>query len=187
MDAESLALPLQTELLRIARVTLTDALLHGRVPPGRPHNETLLAPGAAFVTLHRNGTLRGCIGTVEAQKPLYLVIQEMAVAAATRDPRFESVTADELCDIEIEISVLSQPTAINGPDDLLIGRDGVMVVGRGKRGVLLPQVAVEHGWDAVALLENTCGKAELPPGAWRDSDVQCMAFSATIFAEKANS
>lgn len=175
----------QRELLRIARATLREHLRTGRTPPGRPHRESLLAPAAVFVTLRRGEALRGCIGTTVAAEPLFASVQAMAISAATADPRFPPVVADELADLGLEISVLGQARPITGADDVQIGRDGLVVEGRGRRGLLLPQVAPEAGWDAVAFLDATCHKAGLPAGAWRDRDVRVTAFTAQVFSEAA--
>jgi AmmeMemoRadiSam system protein A len=171
------------ELLRIARATLREHSFSGRIPPGKPHRESLLAPAAVFVTLHRDDALRGCIGTVDEEKPLYRAVQEMAVAAATRDPRFPAIDPDEVDDLQIEISVLGAARKIAGPADLVIGQDGVRIDAGGRRGLLLPQVAPEAGWDASTLLAKTCAKAGLPDDAWRQADAQVVAFGAQVFSD----
>lgn len=171
------------ELLRIARATLREHSYSGRIPPGKPHRESLLAPAAVFVTLHLGDQLRGCIGTVDEEKPLYRAVQEMAVAAATRDPRFSPVPADEVDDLEIEISVIGVNRRIKGPDDLVIGRDGCRVEVQGQRGLLLPQVAKEADWDATTLLSRTCQKAGVAEDAWRQPDAVLTAFEAQVFSD----
>lgn len=171
------------ELLRIARATLREHSFSGRIPPGKPHRESLLMPAAVFVSLHHGDQLRGCIGTTDEDKPLYRAIQEMAVAAASRDPRFAAVDADELEAIEIEISVLGGSRKINGPDDLVIGQDGLRVELDGNRGLLLPQVAPGAGWDATTLLARGCAKAGLDPDAWRQPDALLHAFVAQVFSD----
>jgi uncharacterized protein len=172
------------ELLRIARATLREHSFSGRIPPGKPHRESLLAPAAVFVSLHRGDALRGCIGTVDEEKPLYRAIQEMAVAAATRDPRFSTVEPDEVDELSIEISVLGAPRVIKSPDDLVIGQDGVRIEADGRRGLLLPRVAAEAGWDAATLLAKTCAKAGLPEDAWRQGGVRVLAFGAQVFNDQ---
>jgi AmmeMemoRadiSam system protein A len=171
------------ELLRIARATLREHSFSGRIPPGKPHRETLLTPAAVFVSLHAVDELRGCIGTTEAEKPLYRAIQEMAVAAATRDPRFPPIAAEELDDILIEISVLGAARRIKGPGELTIGTDGVRVEIDGKRGLLLPQVATSAGWDAATLLAKTCEKAGAGAEAWKQPDASLLAFGAQVFSD----
>jgi AmmeMemoRadiSam system protein A len=143
----------------------------------------MLAPAAVFVTLHRAGQLRGCIGTTTAERPLYRAVQEMVIAAATRDPRFPPVGAGEIAELEIEISVLGPVIAIDGPDNIEIGRDGLVIEGRGRRGLLLPQVASEAGWNVEQFLDRTCQKAGLPSDAWREPDVTISTFSTQVFNE----
>lgn len=172
------------ELLRIARATLREHSFSGRIPPGKPHRESLLAPAAVFVTLHLGGELRGCIGTVDADKPLYRIIQEMAVAAATRDPRFSPVDADDVDDLSIEISVLGPTRPVRGADEIRIGEDGVRIDAHGRRGLLLPQVAKEAGWDAETLLAKASEKAGLPPDAWQQPGAEVIAFGAQVFSDE---
>jgi AmmeMemoRadiSam system protein A len=172
------------ELLRIARATLREHGYSGRIPPGKPHRECLVAPAAVFVSLHKDKALRGCIGSTEADRPIYRAVQEMAIAAATRDPRFPPLAADELDATEIEISVLGNARKITRPDELVIGVDGVWVEGQGRRGLLLPQVAPEAGWDATTLLARTCQKAGLPDEAWKDPGIEVHAFRAQVFSDQ---
>ena len=171
------------ERLRIARATLREHGYSGRIPPGKPHREALCAPAGVFVSLHEGETLRGCIGTIEAEKPLYRIIQEMAVAAATRDPRFAPVEEGELDDLTIEISVLGVRREVRGPDEIVIGVDGLWISHGERRGLLLPQVAVQASWDAVTFLTRTCHKAGLPPEAWRDPEATVTAFQAQVFSD----
>lgn len=172
------------ELLRIARATLREFLDTGRIPPGKPHRPTLLAPAAVFVTLHRDDALRGCIGLLEATTPLYRAVQDMAVAAATRDPRFPPLTDAELEGLDIEISVLSHARQVRGPDELTIGADGLVVEAFGRRGLLLPQVAAEAGWDGATLLARTCVKAGVPADTWQRDDARLTAFQAQVFSDR---
>jgi hypothetical protein len=172
------------ELLRIARATLREFLAVGRIPPGAPHKKTLLDPAGVFVTLTEGDALRGCIGTTAAIQPLYRAVQDMAVAAASRDPRFDSVRAEEIGLITIEISVLGGRRRVFGPGDIAVGRDGLTIAKGTRKGLLLPQVAVEHGWDAAAFLDRTCEKAGLAPGEWRSPDATVEAFSAQVFDEE---
>jgi hypothetical protein len=174
----------QRELLRIARATLREFLTTGRMPPGSPHKESLLAPGGAFVSLHAHGDLRGCIGTFADATPLFRTIQEMAVAAAVRDPRFEPVAPEELGAVEIEISVLSSLQAVKSPAEVEVGRHGIHISRGRYRGVLLPQVATEHGWDRDTFLAQTCRKAGLPPDAWTQPGTVIEVFSAQVFSER---
>ena len=181
--AHTLADDEKRELLRIARATLREHGYSGRIPPGKPHRECLVAPAAVFVSLHKDKALRGCIGSTEADRPIFRAVQEMAIAAATRDPRFPPLEPDELDATEIEISVLGQARAVAGPDEIVIGEDGLWVEGLGRRGLLLPQVAPEAGWDAATLLARTCQKAGLPDEAWKDPEIQVHAFRAQVFSD----
>jgi AmmeMemoRadiSam system protein A len=170
------------ELLRIARATLREYLTTGFMPPGSPHRKSLLEPRGAFVTIHVGGELRGCIGRVDADTPLYLAVEQLAVAAATRDPRFDPLRAEELADTRVEISVLS-PVVSGKPEEIEIGKHGVVVTRGVRRGLLLPQVAVEHGLDRERFLDETCAKAGLPPGSWKEPETVLQLFTAEVFRE----
>jgi hypothetical protein len=170
------------ELLRIARATLREYLTTGFMPPGAPHRQSLLEPRGAFVTIHTGGELRGCIGRVDADTPLYLAVEQLAVAAATRDPRFEPLRAEELKDTRIEVSVLS-PVRTSAPEEVELGKHGLVVTKGVRRGLLLPQVAVEHGLDRERFLDETCAKAGLPPGAWNEPGTTLQTFTADVFRE----
>ncbi len=135
----------------------------------------------AFVCLKIKGVLRGCIGCIEARGPLYRMVGEMAVQAAFCDPRFAPLTVDELDEIDLEISVLTPFQDIQGPGDFEVGRDGLFIRKGPSSGLLLPQVAVEHGWDRIQFLEWTCQKAGLPKDAWKDSGTRIQRFSADVF------
>ncbi len=132
-----------------------------------------------FVTLYKGEELRGCLGHLEADKPLGRVVAEMAVAAARDDPRFPPVTEEELGDLSIEISVLSAPRPAT-PESIVPGRDGVVVRRGARQGVFLPQVATEQKWDRETLLTMVCRKAGLPDGAWRERRFELLAFQTQI-------
>jgi AmmeMemoRadiSam system protein A len=170
------------ELVRIARTTLREYLSYGELPAGRPHREALLQPGAAFCTLTRNGALRGCMGTLAYDRPLYRAVEEMAVSAATRDPRFPPVTGEEGEECEIELSVLTPLHSIR-PDEIEIGRHGLLITRGARRGLLLPQVASSRGWSVEEFLQQTCRKAGLAPDDWRLPDAELQAFEAEVFEE----
>ena len=175
-------------LLRIARQSV-EAALHGRPAPEiTVTSEALQAPGGAFVTLKNHGRLRGCIGTFQAQGPLYQTVCEMA-RAALRDPRFvtDPVTAGELDDIDIEISVLSPLEKVSDPlREIELGRHGIRIDGPYGSGCFLPQVATETGWSLERFLSECCAmKAGLPPDAWRRPDMAVYRFEAEVFGEKA--
>lgn len=170
-------------LLAIARGSLRRAL----GPEGGQEVDTNADPAlrqlaGAFVTLRdASGALRGCIGRTDASEPLADVVEAMAVSAATRDPRFPPVTADELPTLRIEVSVLS-PASPCQPSDVVVGRDGLVVQRGARRGLLLPQVAIEQGWDREQFLVGVCRKAGLPAQAWR-SGVDLRRFEAVHFQE----
>lgn len=171
------------ELLRIARTSLREFLRSGRIPPGKPHRPSMTAAAGAFVTLHRHDRLRGCIGTQRERLPLYRTVQEMVVAAATRDPRFPPVTLAELDELDIEISVLGGRFPVRGPADIAVGTHGVAVELEGRRGLLLPQVAVEHNLAPADFLAQVCAKAGLPADSWGRADASVEGFTAQVFGE----
>ncbi|MCB2199593.1 AmmeMemoRadiSam system protein A [bacterium] len=140
----------------------------------------------AFVTLHgREQKLRGCIGYMESHLPLAETVTMAAHAAASRDPRFQPVRSEELDELEIEISVLSTLREVASSDELVIGRDGLVVSDGRQRGLLLPQVAVKQGWSIEQFLGETCRKAGLPFDCWKESRVLVQRFSAEIFSAPA--
>jgi AmmeMemoRadiSam system protein A len=177
----SLATGEREELLRIARNAAVACVSGGNMPQAPPAHPKLAAPGAAFVTLRSGGHLRGCIGYTEPHAPLYRVVQECAVAAATEDPRFPRVTKEEVDDLRIEISVLTSLSPIR-PEDVTVGVHGLQIRKGMNRGLLLPQVAVEHGWDRQMFLSQVCRKAGLPPDAWKE-DAELYSFTAEVFEE----
>ncbi len=169
-------------LLTLARRAIVEAVTHGRVL-GEPSPGGALAQLAgAFVTLRHGGRLRGCIGRVEAAEPLADTVIRCAISAALQDPRFDPVQRDELDGLAIEISILTPPVPVL-PGEIEIGRHGLVVTRGAFRGLLLPQVAVEHGLTPERFLEETCRKAGLMPGAWRDAETAIYAFTCEVFAE----
>lgn len=171
------------ELLRIARATLREYFHSGRIPPGKPHRDSLTAPAGVFVSLHGEGALRGCIGTQQETTPLYRAVQEMAIAAAVRDPRFEPVSEGELDDIDIEISVLCQHEPLGDPGAIEIGVHGLAIEHTGRRGLLLPQVAAGNRWTAAEFLEHVCVKAGLGREAWNEPGARVQRFTAQVFSD----
>jgi len=146
--------------------------------------ETIAArTGAAFVSLHKHGELRGCIGHLEIDQPLGRVVPRCAVAAASTDPRFPPVTLVEVGDLEIEISLLGLPETITGPADIIVGRHGLIVERDWRHGLLLPQVATEWDWDGETFLAQTCHKAGLPQDAWKHW-AKLWRFEAEVFSEQ---
>ncbi len=174
------AAPMRARLLRLARETVQARLAGSEAPRVSMQGERL----AAFVTWRRKNdrALRGCIGHVEPQYPLERAVAHSAVAAALEDPRFPPVTRDELGDLALEISLLEPPRAIK-PTEVEPGRHGLIVSMGGRRGLLLPQVAPEQGWDREQLLIHTCLKAGLPEDTWQEPAVELLGFTATVFGE----
>lgn len=135
----------------------------------------------AFVTIYKKGELRGCIGQVAARQPLAEAVAESAKSAAINDPRFTPLRPEELPDITIEISALTPFKKIESPDEIEVGKHG-LIISRGRSaGLLLPQVATEHHWDRSSFLEHTCLKAGLPRDAWKDKETEIYIFSADVF------
>lgn len=170
-------------LLKIAREAI-EAALEERVPAiGPPDDEALLRPSGAFVTLTIGGDLRGCIGSIDAVAPLWSAVATSARNAAFRDPRFPALRAAELPAVEIEISVMGPLELVSSIDSISVGRDGLIVSGKGRAGLLLPQVATEYGWDRETFLSHTCQKAGLPADAWRQPGCTIEKFSAEVLSE----
>jgi AmmeMemoRadiSam system protein A len=168
-------------LLELARRALEEAVRCGRMSEVADPAEALRTPCGAFVTLQKHGQLRGCIGHIEALRPLYATVRECARAAALEDPRFEPVAPAELSSLRLEISILS-PLVDIAPQDVEVGRHGLLISRGVQRGLLLPQVAVEWNWDREQFLEETCMKAGLPPDAWRHG-ARIQAFTAQVLQE----
>lgn len=169
-------------ILRLARTSIESNLIG--TPPFRidPEKGAMTEDSGAFVSLHRGGRLRGCIGTFASPNPLYKTVMDMAEAAAQKDPRFPPLAPEELKEIKIEVSVLTPLKEITGPEEIEIGRHGIYLVKGSARGVLLPQVAVEHGFDRYEFLDQTCVKAGLSPGDWKEG-AAIFTFEAEIFKE----
>jgi AmmeMemoRadiSam system protein A len=172
-------------LLRIARDAIVQTVGADdelREPVDESDRPSLCA--GAFVSLHKKGQLRGCIGTFDTSQPVIKQVEEMAVAAATRDPRFRPVSQREVRDIDIEISVLTPPRTVTSTDEIQVGVHGLLVTRGYQRGVLLPQVATEYGWDRETFLVHTCRKAGLPDEAWQDPATVIQVFTAEVFGER---
>lgn len=175
----------EAELLKLARATVEGFVREKKVPDYTPTSPGLSQKLGAFVTLREHGELRGCIGQFEATGPLSAVIQQMAVAAATQDPRFRPVTPGELDKLEYEISILSPLKKVPNADAIEIGKHGVQLSKGYHHGVFLPQVATETGWTKEQFLSELCTqKAGLPPDCWKDPGVNLYVFTAQIFEEK---
>jgi AmmeMemoRadiSam system protein A len=174
-------------LLQVARDSIEAHLTGKSAPPVQVSSPVLQEFRGAFVSLHRHRQLRGCIGYIDAIKPLLETVQDMAPAAAFRDPRFRPLQASELADLEIEISVLSPLRRIKNPEEIEVGQHGLYIIRGMKQGLLLPQVATQQHWDRQTFLEQTCNKAGLPPDSWKDANTQIYIFSAEIFADHPHS
>ena len=181
------------QLLEIARRSIASCVTgEGRydaaTDPDFPgFSENLESPCGAFVTVRKGDHLRGCIGLIEAVKPLWQTAQNMAVAAAAEDPRFTPVKPDELNDLHIEISVLSPLEEVGSLKQIEVGRHGILIKKGFHSGLLLPQVATEHNWELEEFLRNACYKAGLNPEAWKkhrkDPEMRIFAFTAQLFDE----
>ena len=187
--SEALDAPLNEEqqevLLKLARESIETYLKTGKKEQLKTDDERLKIEQGAFVTLRKHGELRGCIGHIVPIEPLCDTVADMAIAAATQDPRFPKVTLREMKDINIEISVLSIPRRVQSADEIEMGKHGVIVQKGYKKGVFLPQVATETGWDKVTFLEHLCsGKARLSKDAWKDEDTELRIFTAQLFEEE---
>ena len=173
----------QSELLRLSRNCLEEFLNQGQKAIKEPDSSELRERSGVFVTLYTLGELRGCIGVAEPASPLFQAAQECALSAARADPRFPPMTAVELPDLQIEISVLSPLETVQEFDSIVVGVDGLLLNHLGRRGLLLPQVAVERGWDREQFLEQLCRKAHLPTTAWKEG-ARIQRFSAFVFSEQ---
>ena len=170
-------------LLELARWAIVGAVCHDRIPELAAPTGALAEPSGAFVSLHFGGRLRGCVGQVRPTGSLAATVVQCSIGAARADPRFRPVEADEVAALEVEISVLSDLKPIH-PDAIEVGRHGLVVTCGQHRGVLLPQVAVEHHWTRECFLKETCAKAGLEPDSWQDPASQLWAFTAEVFSEK---
>ena len=168
------------ELLDLARKTITSFVVYGQWENYSPSNPEMLQEAGAFVTLRIDGALRGCTGHMKADKPIWRVIQEMAVSAASTDPRFPPLNERELEQLTIGISILSPLIPVTRIEDIQIGVHGLLITHGGRRGVLLPQVPEERGWDRETFLTNLCYKAGLPGDAWK-MGAQLFSFTAEVF------
>ena len=166
-------------LVNLARQAVTAAVQGEPAPAAVAVSPALTEPRGAFVTLTRDGRLRGCIGYIEGVKPLVEAVVDNAASAATGDPRFPPVSEDELADLQVEVSALTPLRSVSGPTDIEIGRHGILLSKAGHQAVFLPQVAPEQGWDRDTTLENLALKAGLPADAWRQ-DCEFQVFEAEI-------
>ena len=171
------------KLLHFARESAQSAIT-GSVFKPAPKDEIFSLVCGVFVTLHISGKLRGCIGVVEASEPLRESISHCAASAALHDPRFPPIRPEELNRLEVEISLLSPPAPIR-PDQIVLGRHGLIYASERRRGLLLPQVATEHRLDRETFLAETCKKAGLPRDAWKSEIVEILSFTCEVFSDHA--
>ena len=171
----------RTLLLRLAHDSVVSALEKREIPLDPP-SAHLAEPRGVFTSLYLRGELRGCVGYVLPKDSVYRVVAETARAAAFEDTRFSPVTLPEAQALEIELSILSPPQLISA-DAIEIGRHGLIITMGAHRGLLLPQVPVEHLWDRATFLEQTCRKAGLPLDAWKKG-ATIEAFTAEVFGDK---
>ncbi len=172
------------KLLSLARRSILHYLETGkRLDDLEVDDPALYRPYGAFVTLKKDGMLRGCIGHIIGDMPLCEVIAEMAIQAAVGDPRFPAVRKEEMNDIEIEISVLSPLKEVNSVNEIKVGKHGLLIRKGFNSGLLLPQVPIEYGWDKETFLKHLCQKAGLPQDAWKDPSAKIYSFTAEVFSE----
>lgn len=172
-------------LLKLARTSIEKYTIESMIPKFESKDPLFSEKRGAFVTIHNNGTLRGCIGMIEGSEPLFETIIEMAIEASHNDPRFLPVEPDEIKDIEIEISVLTPKRRVKSIDEIELGKHGVIVKRGFASGVYLPQVAAETGWTKEQFMQSLCGsKAGLPPDAYKDPKTEIYVFEAEVFGEK---
>ncbi|MGE5358958.1 MAG: AmmeMemoRadiSam system protein B [Bacteroidales bacterium] len=182
-DAGALQADDKKALLAYARNTLTRYLGTETLPLARGFSARVNRKGGVFVTLKKQGELRGCIGHIPSDSAVAGLVGRMALESALNDPRFPKVTADELRGLELEISVLTPPKRVGGATDIVVGRDGVFLDADGRGAVFLPQVAPEQGWNRDEMLDNLCVKAGLPANRWRRPGVTYSTFQADVFGE----
>ena len=179
-----------TLLVKTARKAIESYLRDDNVMKKPEVPRKFLEHRGVFVTLTKQGELRGCIGQPIPTMPLIDALIDSAISAATRDPRFPELELDELSDVEIEVSVLTKPGLMKVkhpkeyPGLIVIGRDGLIMECGANVGLLLPQVPVEWNWDSEEFLSNACLKAGLPPDFWLDRRVRVQKFSAQVFSER---
>jgi hypothetical protein len=181
------------ELLEIARESIANALALGRTEArwemgqrlrSRDWTGRLAQPSGAFVTIRERGELRGCIGYIESPLPLARVVAEVAAKAATEDPRFPPMTQSDLARATLEVSILTPLRRITDIAEITVGTHGLLMELGRHRGLLLPQVASEYGWDRETFLASTARKAGLPGAAWKDPEASLYIFSADIVSEE---
>jgi len=183
-ELSSVSIEAQEELLVLARQTVAQFLTTETFPPFHSDDPALLQPRGAYVTYENQGELRGCVGRIEADRPAFLNVQYAAVAAAVGDSRFPAITPEEVKELTLEITLLDPLRQVESPDEIQVGRDGVLMrVGADKGALFLPQVPLEQGWDLHATLLNLCRKAGLADDAWQRDDARFYVFTGQWFGE----
>ena len=167
-------------LLDLAREALVARIRRTTAP--RPLDDLETPASGVFVTVHCGSDLRGCLGTLDAREPIAEAVARLAADVAHMDHRFEPIKEHEIVEVVIDLSVLTPPEIVDDPSDIVVGRDGLIVEHGASKGLLLPQVAAEHGWDRETLLAQTCLKAGLAPDAWR-TGATIFRFEAEVFGE----
>lgn len=185
MENIDLTIEHKKTLIKIARQSIINAINGRNIPDYKINDKTLNNAGGVFVTLHDNkGSLRGCIGNIISERPLWETVRNMALESALRDPRFPPVSPRQLDDINIEISVLSPLKKIENLHEIEVGKHGLFIKKDFYQGLLLPQVATEYGWNRIQFLEQTCYKAGLSSNCYRQKNCEIFIFSAVVFGEK---
>jgi AmmeMemoRadiSam system protein A len=185
MENIDLTLEHKKILINIARQSILNAVNRREASDYKIKDEILNKACGAFVTLHdNNGNLRGCIGNIISERPLWETVRNMAIESALRDPRFPPVSPPEIDGINIEISVLSPLKKTKNIQEIEVGKHGIFIKKGFYQGLLLPQVASEYGWNRNQFLEQTCYKAGLPSGCYKQDDCEIFIFSALVFGEK---
>jgi len=169
-------------ILDLARQAITEAVCHGRLIHPIPDSAILERRCGVFVSLHVKGRLRGCIGIIDGREKLGESIVRCAAGAALEDPRFPQMKPEEVANVEIEVSLMTPPELMR-PEEIEVGTHGLLVERAGRRGLLLPQVALEHHLERERFLEETCCKAGLAREAWKDADTKIYGFRCEIVSE----
>ena len=183
----NLSIEEKKNLLEIARRTIESSVRRRPIPDFEDSikmTPSLSLKAGAFVTIEIDHRLRGCVGYIQSDEPLYDTVSKAAVSASMHDTRFSPLTVDEFGNIDIEISVLSPMKKVDDAGSIVPGEHGLMIERGYHHGLLLPQVAAEYGWDRITFLEQTCIKAGLPKSAWKDPDTAIYSFTALVFNEQ---
>jgi AmmeMemoRadiSam system protein A len=183
-DPLPLSAEAKEEFLQLARRTAEQFLATGTFPPFESNDPVLTQPLGAYVTYEHEGNLRGCLGRIEADRPVYKNVQYAAVMAAVLDPRFAAITPEELQDLSLEVTLLQPLEPVKGPEDIELGRDGILMrVDDDHSALFLPQVPLNEGWDLETTLVHLSRKAGLAEDAWQDEDTRFHVFKGEWFGE----